>query len=540
MQWNRFGRWLSPTVLALAMSCAGGGTTDKDNPQGIAELRVTLGDAETEVVSVDYEIDCNDGAFLITGQLEAVLDRQPPIWEKIVALPVGTCDLSLMALDQQQNAVCTGSEMNIPIREDQRTKVDVTLTCPVDDDATGWIEIDGRFEVVAVNSCPVIHILNAIPRTIPEAEDTTVVQLRVTDFEGDPITTELSADRGSIAIDDPHAIDATYTCPVLGNQHPDTVTATVTSPDDPRCIFTDTLMIICPVGDGAGGTGGDGGAGGVGGAAGAGGTGGTGGAAGAGGSGGLGGTGGVGGAVDPCEGITCPDLGECMTNACNPNSAECEASNVDDGTPCGDGGMCMEGTCEVASEPVIEAGAGQTVWQAQTTPIGSNGGSNAASDGCEVFVTALNTTVFIQVTITLDVTSDGANNVETGWSVDAQQFLLPTLGNAAELGSLSISAVVTAATGGPIASSLDSSAEGQLVGSFITGDTLTVSTPGEITGGDAALTPTAGVGSTVNVNWDGAFLLDLTLSGAPLITVDESVCTFNVQGGGVDFAVIAQ
>jgi hypothetical protein len=72
---------------------------------------------------------------------------------------------------------------------------------------------------------------------------------------------------------------------------------------------------------------------------------------------------------------------------------------------------------------------------------------------------------------------------------------------------------------------------------FLDGTTLTFATPAEITAGSAALVPTGGAGSTVNVNWDGAFTLDLTAGGAPLITVDESVCTFDVEGDGVDFAV---
>jgi len=50
--------------------------------------------------------------------------------------------------------------------------------------------------------------------------------------------------------------------------------------------------------------------------------------------------------------------------------------------------------------------------------------------------------------------------------------------------------------------------------------------------GSVSSTPTSG--ATFNVNWDGEFALDLTLGGAPLITVHQDVCTFDVQGDGVD------
>ena len=250
---------------------------------------------------------------------------------------------------------------------------------------------------------------------------------------------------------------------------------------------------------GEGGMAGTGGAGGEGGMAGTGGAGGEGGIAGTGGAGGEGGTGGTGGAG-------------------------------------GEGGTGGNGTS------IITAGSGQTEWIAQSTPIGSNGGPTATGAGCSVFVTALNTTIYLQVTLTLDVTSDGANNISTDWRIDAQHFLLPTLSNAAELGDLSINAAVSnasigGASPGLIASGLTAAATGQLIGAFIAADVLSIATPGEITEGSGAAVPIGGVGSTVNVNWNGAFTLDLTLAGNPLVTVDQEVCTFDIQGTGVDFAV---
>ena len=246
---------------------------------------------------------------------------------------------------------------------------------------------------------------------------------------------------------------------------------------------------------------------------------------------------------DACQvDADCTDPGtatDCQVALCDTSVTPyvCGGQDAPNGTSCSPpaGGTCDAGVC--STPPVIDAGGGTTSWVAESLPIGSNGGPTATSGGCAVFVTALNTTIYIQVTLTLDVTSDGANNIGTAWTVDAQHFLLPTLGAAAELGGFDINAEATNTVGGPINSGLTAAATGQLIGAYIVGDTLTISTPGEITAGAAALTPTGGAGSTVNVNWNGQFSLDLTLGGNPLVVVDESVCAFTIIGGGVNLGV---
>jgi hypothetical protein len=203
------------------------------------------------------------------------------------------------------------------------------------------------------------------------------------------------------------------------------------------------------------------------------------------------------------------------------------------GTPCTEvpNGACnASGVCE--APPVIAAGSGSSQWQANT----DLGGGNGTADGCTVFVTTISNDIFLDVTITIDAASDGNNNLTTDWVITAQNSLLPVLQNAAEYGGLVIDAAVTNATPASIASASGPDV-GQLLSAYISGTTLTFSSPAQITQGAASATPTAGAGSTVNVNWSGAFTLDLTLGGAPLVTVDESVCVFDVQGTGVDFAV---
>lgn len=302
-------------ALVLVGSCNDGG------PTGEAALTVTVGDPPVNVTEVGYELECNDGAFSIEGDLEVVDERHPPIWETILSVPVGLCEITLIASDDRGNTVCTGNEMDVTIREGRATKVHVTLTCRTGGTPTGSIEIDGNFEVIPINVCPVIQILKPIPQFIPEGENTATVQLRVEDRDGDPIATTLTADRGSIRIDDPDAVDATYTCPVFGNENAHTITATATD-GDPNCLFTEKATIECPADVGTGGVGG--GAGGVGGMPGSGGVGGAGGAV------GTGGTGGSvcileGGAVfagpvtnRPCGETQCGEMEVCVGGSCKP------------------------------------------------------------------------------------------------------------------------------------------------------------------------------------------------------------------------------
>ena len=201
----------------------------------------------------------------------------------------------------------------------------------------------------------------------------------------------------------------------------------------------------------------------------------------------------------------------------------------------GGGGECMADLC-------VEAGSGSTTWEANTTPPGG-GFPPDVTGGCEVFVTSLMTTIALEVSITLDVVSDGNNGLTTAWSIVVTNPVLAGLGMAAELGALDINAAVSDADGGPINSGLTAEAEGATIGTFYEtpAGPLVLATDGmnpAITAGSATLTPTAGLGSTVGVNWNGEFVLDLTLMGNPLITVDESVCTFDTPGSPVEFLVV--
>lgn len=225
-------------------------------------------------------------------------------------------------------------------------------------------------------------------------------------------------------------------------------------------------------------------------------------------------------------------LGAALTMfGCSDDSSTSTGGGGEGGGMAGAGGEGGEGG--MAGMP---GQSGSTTFLAPTDPPG--GGTAPTTGGCQVFVTVLGADVFFDATLTLTVALDDTNNATTSWEFELQNPLLGALGNAAQLGGLDISAEVTGATGGPISSALSAGATGANVGDFYETPgvgPLVLSTPDAITAGTALLTADGGAGSTINVNWDGLFVLDLTLDGDPLITVDESICTFTEVGTGVDF-----
>ena len=122
----------------------------------------------------------------------------------------------------------------------ETVKVDVVLVCTGDGvELLGNAEIDGTFVFVDGNACPRLHFFNAVPINVP-AEGSTATVL-VSDREGDPITTLMTATGGSFA--DPSALSTTYTCDnANGNQ---TLTVTVGN-GEPECEQSKTFDVTCP------------------------------------------------------------------------------------------------------------------------------------------------------------------------------------------------------------------------------------------------------------------------------------------------------
>jgi len=563
MQWLVCG-------LAVALAAAGCSSDGNSETSGSLNLNLELADGVT-INEVSWEITGGD-----MEPMSGTIDTSAPgatASVEVFGLPPGDgYTVTLEATDETGTVSCKG-DADFAVEVGVATDVMVFLNCKLPS-RLGGVRVNGKFNICAELAKVVVSPLQTSVGNVID------LSAEGQDTEGDPIEYAWSATGGTVA--DPSAQVTTYTCEEEGDQ---AITIQVSDDGFDYCMAEWTVAVTCVSGGGTGGAGGAAGEGGGGGAAGEGGAGGEGGMAGEGGAGGTAGEGGTGGSVDPCEGVICEntecttgacdpstglcvdtpvqdgtecadgtgtcEAGECIDNcadvqceevecqlsACNPFTGACESENAPDGTSCANGaGTCEGGQC-ITAAPTIAEGSGSSFWSANTNPPG--GGTAPTTGGCQVFVTVLATDIFLDVDILLEATSDGSNNMATGWTITAANPLLGALGNAAQLGGLDIAAVVTNANGGPIASGLDPSAVGQNVGAFYLGPAgpLQISSPSDITQGSAALTPTVGAGGTVSVNWDGAFALDLTLGGMPLITVDESVCAFDEQGPDIDFAV---
>ena len=564
----RLMQWL---VCSLAIALAAAGcATDSTSSENTGSLNLSLELADGITINeVTWTISGGDMA-----PMSDTIDTSAPgstASVEVFGLPPGTGYLvELEATDETGTVMCKG-DAEFDVEVGVATDVMVMLNCKRPT-TLGGVRVNGKF-----NICAQIAKVIVSPLQTSVGNDIDL-SAQGEDVEEDTIAYAWTATGGSIA--NASAQETTYTCEEVGEQ---LITISVTDDDGEYCMDDWTVSVTCVEGDG--GTGGSGGDGGAGGEAGAGGEGGMGGEAGAGGEGGMGGSadpcegvvcdatdctegtcnpetglcedenineggdcdGGTGTCdmgicVDKCEGVVCDEAPQCQVNACNPFTGLCETMNEEDGAACtcptcGAEGVCMDGMCVDVSEPGIAPGAGATSWAAET-------GQGNDPDGCQVFVTTINNDIFLDVGINLTAESDGNNNITVSYTVTATNPLLPVLGNAAEYGNIQLFTIVDNASlandGGVSPATLVSeatpSATGQLIGAFLSGSTLTFATPDEILEVTEELAPVSGA-TSVNVNWDGSFILDLTLGGMPLVTVDESVCTFNVQGDSIDFAV---
>ena len=220
------------TVLLLTAACS------TEDTQSGAQLSLVIGN--TDVRSVQYDIVC-DGGATFSSEFEVLDDRDPPVWETFVGLPAGqTCLITLTAFDEAGNPICTGST-SVEIVEGQTVKANIVMSCPTTGEpAKGSVEIDGRFEELTVDICPIIHILNAIPRVITEPSGQSSLRVQVSDPDGGPVDTVLSASSGDIAA--PNATRTTFTC-----AGPGSVEVTVTAASgDPNCASSATTTLSCP------------------------------------------------------------------------------------------------------------------------------------------------------------------------------------------------------------------------------------------------------------------------------------------------------
>jgi hypothetical protein len=294
-----FRSMLCGLVVALVVAGCSGDTTMNDT--GSLSLNLELADGSV-IDRVDWTITGGDMAPM-SGSIDTSAPGSTASVE-VFGLPPGDDYTIALEVETDDGTTCKGSA-DFSVEVGQVTDVMVMLRCKRAGQL-GGVRVNGDFnfcaELTKVVVSPLQTSVGNVISLVAEAEDT----------EGDLIAYAWSSNRGSIA--DASAPSTTYTCTAAGN---DQITITVADDGGAYCMNSWTVAITCV--DGDGGAGGD--------------------------AGGTGGTGGTGGALDPCEEVTCPDLGECMTSVCNPATGQCEASNVADGMPCDTVGECMAGEC---------------------------------------------------------------------------------------------------------------------------------------------------------------------------------------------------
>ena len=280
-------------LAAAVVGCASDTTTESSE---LGTVNVNLMVGNSDVTSVTFDLSCDNG-FTLSGELNVVDDRDPPVFATIMAVPVGDCSITLTASDEQGATLCEGSK-DFTVLANETVIVDVALICAGDgEELLGNAEINGTFVFVDGNACPRLHFFNAVPINVP-AEGSAATVL-VSDREGDPITTLMTATGGSFA--DPSAQSTTYTCDgAAGNQ---TLTVTVGN-GEPACEQSKTFDVTCP-------------------------------------------------GTNPCDGVICDDTGnECTAAECNPDTGQCEIVNLD-GNQCTAGG----GGGDIAINGGFETGA---------------------------------------------------------------------------------------------------------------------------------------------------------------------------------------
>ena len=231
-------------AIAFAVFFAGC-ASERTGPSEPGSVSVNLIVGNTDVTAVNFEVTCSDSTVCpLNGQFNVVDDREPPVWATIMDLPVGDPDdpivytINLSALDDQGEVLCTGSE-SFTVDPIITVKVNVVLTCGGDgEELLGNVDIDATFEIVEGNNCPRLHFLNAVPNDIPEGGASAVTVL-VSDADGDPLTTALTATSGSF--EDPAAQSTTYTCGSSGTQ---TISVSVTD-GDAACDKTKSFDVEC-------------------------------------------------------------------------------------------------------------------------------------------------------------------------------------------------------------------------------------------------------------------------------------------------------
>jgi len=276
-------RWLIFVVCGAhtAFGCA----SDTQGESGSLSLELVI-NGDTEIDEVQWVIT-RGGEEIKDGVINTSANGATASVEAYGLPPGDGYTIMLEAVSTDGETTCKGKAM-FSIQVGEVTEVHVMMNCKPPR-RFGGVRVNGEF-----NICPVLRWADVSPLQTSVGNDIDLFAM-ATDEEGDAIAYMWSSGSGIIV--DPMAASTTYTCTEVGG---DEITILVTDDGGTYCMDMHTVPITCVPGDG-----------------------------------------------DPCEGVICEDTGnECTAAACNPGTGECETSNIDDGTSCNEGaGTCMDGTC---------------------------------------------------------------------------------------------------------------------------------------------------------------------------------------------------
>jgi hypothetical protein len=261
----------NPEALVTTLTASHGTIVDPNASRATYECDDEVGGViEICVVASDGDGSCDVERCTTVRCPGDPLENTCPIIESVSAdpteVPVGetTSDVSVVAMDPDDFPVPLRTEWRAETGVfDDRFASETTFTCG----ASGPVEICARANdgdrdcnvqscitvqcpsEIPLNLCPQLFVINAIPRVIPEGENSTPVETRGQDTDGVPIPLTLTLDAlwGSFEntenIQEPLNVvsqNATYIC-----DRPGPVEVCVDATDG-ACVKTLCDNIVCP------------------------------------------------------------------------------------------------------------------------------------------------------------------------------------------------------------------------------------------------------------------------------------------------------
>ena len=226
-------RWSLCLVLGAGLSLAGcASETSTSETTGSLSLNLEVGNVEID--EVDY---------LITGDGTAeggTIDTSAPgstASVEVFGLLPGDYTVTMSATATDGETTCEGSE-DFSVEADELTEIMVYLRCKLPE-TLGAVRVNGEFNICAVVKESVVKPLQT---SVGNDIDLSAMG---EDAEGDNITYIWTGTGGDI--DDPNAMDTTYTCEEVGKH---SVTITVSDDGGEYCRDFWTTVVTCVAGDG--------------------------------------------------------------------------------------------------------------------------------------------------------------------------------------------------------------------------------------------------------------------------------------------------